>query len=82
MDMIQIIENTNKWKSVRVLGPKIIFIPCDKINWPYNVQKNQIISIVLRFLNLELIFVYMYIYPVKEKEKELRNDLIQTKFEK
>ena len=89
MYMNQIRKKYEWMKSVRVLRPKIIFVPCDKINWPYDIWKNQIISIVLRFLNLELMFVYIfiyiyiyiYVYPVKEKGKELRNDSIQTKFE-
>ena len=69
MDMIQIKENTNEWKSVHVLGPKIIFVPCDKISGPYDVRKNQIIFIVLRSLNLELMF-YLYVYIPSERKRK------------
>ena len=67
----QMKESTNELKNVHVPGSKIIFVPCYKINWPYDVRKNQINFIVLRFLDLELTFyLYIYIYPVKGKGKD------------
>ena len=67
--MNQLIENKNEQKSVHVPKSEITFVLWDKLNQTYGVQKNQILLLVLRFLNLELMF-YLYIYVSSERKRK------------